>query len=319
VQRRRRGDQRRPPRRLLSCPAQRKRLAAVDGGAAAAIRASSAPRTPSELLPHTKDRLLAAEHIDQTIELLRERSFRDRQRWFLAEGLRNVVRAAERPGEIVKLVLSNRLLPAAGNKITQRLKQAGVPSVSIGADRFRTLARLPRASGIFAIVRQRWCALHHLRPRRRDLWLLVERIHSPGNLGSLLRTAEAVGATGLLIAGFEVDPYDPAVLRGSMGSLLGLRLSRTSLSSLEQWRRRHHLPVIAANPSSSQDFHTFPCPAGPLVLAVGGERRGLSGALEQLCTTQVRIPMVGAVDSLNVAVAGSLLLYEVLRQRKRPC
>jgi TrmH family RNA methyltransferase len=143
---------------------------------------------------------------------------------------------------------------------------------------------------------------------------VLEAVRSERNLGSLIRTSEAIGGDGFILVGPRIDPFDPAVVRASMGALFRQTLIRTNECSLRNWVRRHRCRVIGASPDGSAELHRFDYPR-PTILVLGEERRGLTPLQRDLCSDLVRIPMVGAVDSLNLAVAGSLLLYEVYRAR----
>jgi TrmH family RNA methyltransferase len=146
------------------------------------------------------------------------------------------------------------------------------------------------------------------------VWVVLEAIRAAGNLGSLIRTSEAVGGAGFILVGTGIDPYDSAVVRASMGALFRQQFIRTSYWSLRQWFRRHRCRVIGASPDGPAELHRFDYPR-PTILVLGEERQGLTSVQRDLCSCLVRIPMVGAADSLNLAVAGSLLLYEVYRAR----
>jgi TrmH family RNA methyltransferase len=143
---------------------------------------------------------------------------------------------------------------------------------------------------------------------------VLEAVRSEGNLGSLIRTSEAIGGAGFILVGPRIDPFDPAVVRASMGALFRQTLIRTHERSLRNWVHRHRCRVIGASPDGSADLHRFDYPR-PTILVLGEERQGLTPLQRDLCSDLVRIPMVGAADSLNLAVAGSLLLYEVYRAR----
>lgn len=132
---------------------------------------------------------------------------------------------------------------------------------------------------------------------------------------SILRTSEAVGGPGLILLGDAVDPYDPATVRASMGSLFSQRFVRTSVSEARRWKDRQPYMLVGTAPSGSIDYQAIDY-RRPTVLLMGGERKGLSGDLQALCDTTVRIPMIGHTDSLNLSVAASLLLYEVFNQRR---
>lgn len=145
---------------------------------------------------------------------------------------------------------------------------------------------------------------------------MLETVRSPGNLGTLIRTSEAVGGAGFIFIGKRIDPFDPDVVRASMGSLFTQNFVRTNLSTLDRWMQNHNCSAIGASPDGIADFHQFNYPHSTL-LFLGEERQGLTKQQQDLCQHLVKIPMVGTVDSLNLAVAGSLLMYEVYRNREQ--
>jgi TrmH family RNA methyltransferase len=155
-------------------------------------------------------------------------------------------------------------------------------------------------------------------PAPSDLWLALEHVCSPGNLGTLLRTSEAVGATGLVALGAGVDPWDPAVVRATMGALFTRRIVRAGARVLRAWARRHGVAIVGADGEGARDFREVSY-RRPVVLVLGDERKGLSPVQRAACDELVRIPMTGRTDSLNVAVAKktwrSVLLYEAYAQR----
>ena len=229
--------------------------------------------------------------------------------------MRNVVHAIESGFHIETLVYSEKLLivPIARRLVRDRCR-SGTPTLHVSPEAFRQVSTTPRASGIGAVVAQRWSPLHGASPRAGLCWVVLEAVRSAGNLGSLIRTSEAIGGAGFILVGPRIDPFAPAVVRASMGALFRQTFIRTNDRSLRNWVRRHRCRVIGASPDGSADLHRFDYPR-PTILVLGEERQGLSPLQRDLCSDLVRIPMVGAADSLNLAVAGSLLLYEVYRAR----
>lgn len=176
---------------------------------------------------------------------------------------------------------------------------------------FRALARVHEPRGIGAVVRQRWTPLADARPA--GCWVALETVQSPGNLGAIIRTGEAVGAAGLILIGDAVDPYDPACVRATMGSLFAQRLVRTSAEKLRAWAGQHGVLMAGTSPDAAVDYRAVAY-RPPVVLLMGWERRGLSAEGQSLCDVMVRIPMAGRTDSLNLAVATGVMLYEIFSQ-----
>jgi len=142
--------------------------------------------------------------------------------------------------------------------------------------------------------------------------MAVGQIRTPGNLGTLMRSAYAAGAAGFFFLGDGADAFHPQAVRASMGAIFGLPLVRTNVTNLRRWTQEHGVQVIGASPDGDVLFNRTHYGAR-VMLMIGEERRGLTAEQRTLCDQLVRIPMQDNLDSLNAAVAGSLLLYEVLR------
>jgi TrmH family RNA methyltransferase len=248
---------------------------------------------------------------------LRDRSARDASGLFFAEGVRFVHRAARTGADIRTVVVSpDTLVSPTGRALVRDFGRSGTPCVRVTPEVFRSLSILDCPQGLGAVVRQRWTRLARARPADGLCWVALHKVQNPGNLGMILRTCEAVGAAGLLLVGPDVDPFDPVTVRATMGSIFSLRLVRTNHFKFHQWAGRHRCLVVGTSPHGGADYDRVRY-RPPTVLFMGSERKGLTEDEEDLCDTMVRIPMVGRVDSLNLAVATSVMLYEVFRRRKR--
>ena len=205
----------------------------------------------------------------------------------------------------------------AQNPVVQKhvrlCRRAGVPVARVTPEQFRAVSGTERASGIGVIAHQHWTPIERVDPRRGLCWVAVSRLRSAGNLGTLLRTAEAVAAGGLIFLGNDSDPFDPNVVRASMGGLFRLQLARASVQQFAAWARCLGCTVIGTSPSAETLYTQVPVEP-PLVVLFGEERAGLSPAEQAICTHMARIPIAGHADSLNVAVAGGIMLYEVMRR-----
>lgn len=251
------------------------------------------------------------------IRSLHSRAERDRTGLFYLEGVRFVAQAVEHRAHIETLVYSPPLLlHPFGRRLVRELQGGqGVPALELAPEVLHSLALNDDPQGIAAVVRQKWEPLERVQPRRDLCWLALDTVQSPGNLGTILRTCDAVGAAGVIFVGDNVDPYDPATVRATMGALFTQRFVRTSLAQFAAWKAKQGCRVVGTSPSAATDYQAARYPA-PVVLWMGGERKGLGGEAQALCDTLVRIPMVGRSDSLNLAVATGVLLYEVFNQRR---
>ncbi|HKX32412.1 MAG TPA: RNA methyltransferase [Blastocatellia bacterium] len=245
------------------------------------------------------------------------RGDRDRHRLFFIEGVRNFVEAVDQGFSIETLLYSEKLLIAPlARKFVRRLKRAGVPFARASPEEFRSISRAERASGIAAILRQRTRTLEQIQPDQCFCWVALSHVQSPGNFGSLLRTSAAIGAAGFILLGDQIDPYEPAVVRASMGALFKQTLVRTDAERFRHWIQTHRLAVVGASPDGLVEYDQVGY-SRPTVLLLGHERSGLTDEQRSLCQHLVRIPMVPRTDSLNLAVAGSLFLYAVFRSAVR--
>jgi TrmH family RNA methyltransferase len=251
----------------------------------------------------------------KAIRDLRHRKERERSRLFFVEGIHLVAAAIELCAPIEQLVVAPELLSSRfARDLLCRQRQRGVDCLEVTAEVFESLASKEAAQGLAAVVRQRWEPLERA-PPAGGCWLALEAIHYPGNLGTILRTSDAVGAAGAILIGPTTDPYDPAAVRASMGAIFSQRLIRASLDEFAAWTRRHGCKVVGTSPAASVDYQAVAY-APPLVLLMGSEPRGLSAEGLGLCDTIVSIPMVGHNDSLNLSVAASVMLYEIFNQRR---
>jgi RNA methyltransferase, TrmH family len=250
-------------------------------------------------------------HIDR---LQSDRHHRDASGQFFVEGVRNTVCAVDAGFAVETLVTSEKLLKSRpARSIARRLERAGTPFARASPEQFRSVSRADHASGIGAVLRQRVEPLHRVAPRRGLCWVVLGSVRSPGNFGSLVRTSAAMGGAGFILLGGAVDPFEPSVVRAAMGAMFRQVFVRTGPGQLRHWARRHSLQVVGASPDAPVGCHQAGYRTPPLLL-LGDERSGLDPQQRALCHELVCIPMVDGIDSLNLAVAGSILMYEVLRR-----
>lgn len=242
-----------------------------------------------------------------------DRRYRDQHQLFFVEGVRNFVAALDGGFSVETLLYSEKLLTAPlARKFVRQLKRAGVPFARVSPEEFRSISHAEHASGIGAVLHQRIQALEKIKPDQFACWTVLSEVQSLGNVGSLLRTSAAVGAAGFILLGPHIDPYEPVVVRATMGALFKQTIVRTNIECFRHWIQAHHLAVIGASPDGVVEYDQVRY-ARPTFVLLGHERSGLTDKQRSLCQKVVRIPMVGGTDSLNLAVAGSLLLYAVYR------
>lgn len=250
----------------------------------------------------------------KAIRALRQRKEREASGSFFIEGIRLVAEAAQLGAPIERLVVAPDLLASGfARELVAAQAAAGVPLLELSAEVFAGLSQKDGPQGLGAVVRQRWEPLEGLRLDRAPGWVALDRVADPGNLGTILRTADAVGMSGVILVGPSTDPYDPAALRGSMGAVFAQRLVRCTSAELAAWKRAAGAFVVGTSDKAAADYQAVAYPQ-PLVLLMGSEREGLAPELQALCDALVSIPMRGRSDSLNLAVATGVMLYELLAQ-----
>lgn len=179
---------------------------------------------------------------------------------------------------------------------------------------FEKMAYRENPDGWLAIAPTPNWSLSGLHLRQPPLLLVAEAVEKPGNLGAMLRTADAAGVDALLMCDPATDLGNPNVIRASRGALFTVPVAQATTAETLTWLKAQHIPIVAATPSATL-LHTQANLRGPVAIAVGAEDEGLSQEFLQHADTQVRIPMVGQVNSLNVSASAALLLYEAVRQR----
>lgn len=251
--------------------------------------------------------------------LLTNRSKRSRAGEFLVQGVRPISLAAEQGWRFRALLHDGRAAPSAwATRIWE----------STDADRFVVAPELMAELGeksegtpeLLAVLELPPDDLGRI-PASPDLLVTIfDRPASPGNIGTLIRSADAFGASGLIVTGHAADPYDPRAIRASTGSIFSIPVIRAPshrevLSWAEQQRAASPPVLIVGTDEQGQAGLTDVDFGRPLILVVGNETAGLTAAWREHCDVLVRIPMVGTASSLNAATAGSILLYEAMKKR----
>ena len=234
---------------------------------------------------------------------LRERRERDREGVTILEGYRELSRALALGIRIRECFCCPELyLGENENKLIADIEHSGAEIYETTKEILIKLAYRDRPEGLIAIAEMKKKGLESMPVRKDGLYLVAETIEKPGNLGSILRSADAVGATGVIICNRQTDIFNPNVIRASTGEAL-------------EWLRRHGIRTLAATPHTDRVYTENDMTCGTAIV-VGAEQYGLSDYWMNSADVQVVIPMLGKMDSLNVATAATLLLYEAARQRK---
>lgn len=251
----------------------------------------------------------------KTLRALDRKKTRAETGLFLAEGARLIEQALNQNWQVETLVVSTSGFERDYvNALVQRATRQGARVVHVPDRLAGSIARKDNPQAVIAAIKQRELALETLDPAHPGLWIGLHQVRDPGNLGTILRTADCAGVAGVILLDQCCDPYSTESVRASMGSLFDVRLARADFEVFNTWRKGAGLNLVAASMNGSGD-HTDVDFKSPSAILMGNEQAGLPPEIETQCDTLCRIPMRGGADSLNLAQATAIMLYEGWRQR----
>lgn len=261
----------------------------------------------------------ASNPLVKRIRLLGDRKYRRRESAFVVQGVQPVWQAVEAGAEVEVLIVAPDLLRHPGAlAMVARQESAGARVARLSAELFGRIADRDAPSGLAAIVRSAPVPLDALAAGPGSVLVALHQVGNPGNLGTIIRTASAAGAGGVILIGPSADQYDPSAVKASMGALFTVPVTTvSSAAEFLSWALARGVSVVAASGRASQscwdaDFDL------PLALLLGSEGEGLPADLLAAASQRVAIPMTGTAESLNLAVAAGILLYEVRRRTGLP-
>ena len=235
---------------------------------------------------------------------LRQKKARLESGLFLVEGIHHVGECLEAGWDVESVLYASGVLTSAfAHDIITRL--SFTPQL-VTAQVMESLADKENPQGILAMVRQKKTQLKDLKTLTRAVALVSPQ--DPGNVGTILRTMDAVGADALFLLDGGVDLYHPTVVRSSMGTMFWKPIVQTSFDEFVQWARAGKYQLIGTSAHGDMDYHTL-VPQTPWVLVLGNEQKGLTPAQTNACDLTVSLPMKGRVSSLNLSVAAGVLLF----------
>jgi TrmH family RNA methyltransferase len=247
------------------------------------------------------------------IRALHLKKHRDETGLFIAEGQKLARDAVDGGWPIHALAYAAKLAgdPAIG-ALAAATKAAGGTILEVSAPVLEKISRRDNPQSVVGVFRQR------LAPEsavgRAGIWIALDRVRDPGNLGTILRTADATGVAGVALIGASCDPFALEAVRATMGSIFHVPLARLSEDALVAQAKRHGARLVGTHlTAEAVDFREADY-SQPLILAMGNEQQGLTETLTDACDQVVRIPMRGKADSLNLAVSTGLMVYEALRR-----
>lgn len=250
------------------------------------------------------------------VKSLRDKKHRRAEGLFLAEGLRILTEALE-------VGVAPRMLwhapETAGHPLLQKLVQAteaaGGEVFVTSTDILSKLSGKDNPGAVIGVYPEMLTPLAALGRASAGIWLVAERLRDPGNLGTILRTGDAVGAGGLILIDECTDPFSVEAVRASMGAIFTQTVSAARWPDFLDWLRSGPGQLVGTSLNTENDYQD-PRYEAPTFLLIGNESQGLPEAYEKECDLLVKMPMLGKADSLNAAMATAVMAYEVLNQRR---
>lgn len=246
------------------------------------------------------------------VRSLREKKGRRESGLFLAEGLRILTEgldAGHRPEMLW------RTAESAGHPLVQRLEAAASEALVTSADILSKLSGKDNPGAVLGVYREFVTPLTELDRSTAPIWLVAQAMRDPGNLGTMLRTGDAVGSGGLILIDDCADPFSVEAVRASMGAIFTQRVVKAAWPEFIAWLRQGPGQLVGTSLNTEVDYQA-PRYAAPTFILTGNESQGLPETYEAECDLLVRMPMLGRADSLNAAVATAVMAYEVLNQRR---
>ncbi len=248
------------------------------------------------------------------IRSLALKKHRDRSGTFLAEGLKLVIDAMELGWRIRTFIhaRSGERKPDVDAIAARTVAQGGLV-LEVTEKVLSAITRRDNPQMVCGVFEQSYRPLGDLRPQTGETYVALDRVRDPGNLGTIIRTADAAGAGGVVLVGESTDPFSLETVRATMGSIFAVPIARTDIDGFLDWHAGSGASLIGTHLSGAVDYRTIDYAKGPVVLLMGNEQAGLPEALADACDALALIPQAGRADSLNLAVATGIMLFEARR------
>ncbi len=233
---------------------------------------------------------------------------------FVTEGMKLVADAVEGNWPIRILVYGAKV---ANHPVVRRVAQTaharGGDVLEVSEAVLAKITRRENPQMVVGVFTQQFLPLKELRPGNGDVWVALDRVRDPGNLGTIIRTVDAVGARGIILVGETTDPFSVETVRATMGSIFAVPVAKATQDAFLAWRNGFPGLVVGTHLKGAVDYRTVDFSRGPVLLMMGNEQQGLPDALAESCDRLLRIPQAGRADSLNLAVATGVMLFEIRR------
>jgi TrmH family RNA methyltransferase len=271
-------------------------------------------RTGPRRVGQVKEVTSLSNPIIKDIKALSNKKDREESGTFMAEGLKLVIDALELGWSIRTLVYAKaaKAKPLVEQIAAKTVAHGGLV-LEVSEKVLSSVTRRDNPQMVVGIFEHRWKRLEDLRPSTDETLVALDRVRDPGNLGTIIRTADAAGASAILLVGECTDPFSLETVRATMGSVFAVPVVRCSAEEFLAWQKRSGAQVVATHLAGAVDYRTVDYRRKPTVILMGNEQSGLPDSLAKAADRTVRIPQQGRADSLNLAVATAVMLFETRR------
>lgn len=248
----------------------------------------------------------------KSIKALSQKKHRDQDGMFLVEGLKLVRDAYDNGWEIDTLIYAATTNDNVQVKeLAAKLRVAGADILQVNKKVLSSITRRDNPQMVVGVMRQNWKRAPSNIKDKSTVWIALDRVRDPGNLGTIIRTADSAGAEGIILVGETTDPFSLEATRASMGSIFNVPLVRMDEQEFLKWRISWDGMVVGTHLEGATDFRTIEYQSQPVLLLMGNEQQGLPDDLAATCDKLALIPMHGAADSLNLAIATGVMLFHM--------
>lgn len=255
-----------------------------------------------------------ANPIVKDLKALAQKKTRDETKTFMAEGLKLVIDALELGWAIRTLVYAKAAKgkPHVEQVAAKTFARGGLV-LEVSEKVMSAITRRDNPQMVVGVFEQRYTPLKDLRPGTGETYVALDRVRDPGNLGTIIRTADAAGASGVILVGDTTDPFSLETVRATMGSVFAMPVTKASVADFLRWKKEAGVKVVATHLAGAVDYRTIDYKGRPVVLLMGNEQAGIPDELAHAADALARIPQAGRADSLNLAIATGVMLFEARR------
>jgi TrmH family RNA methyltransferase len=247
------------------------------------------------------------------IKNLRDRKVRKETGLFYIEGIKPVGDALSSGWDIKSIIIAPGLLKSDfAQELIKKSEALNLEIISTDKEVFESISDKDGPQGIGAVVHCQTVTLDCVN-EMGGIWVGLDSVQDPGNLGTILRTIDSSGARGIILIGSSADPFSIEAVRSSMGAIFSVKIITTAIEKFLLWKAKSETILVGTSDKAGLDFRDARYQED-MILLMGSEQKGLNPALMDACSTMVSIPMRGKSDSLNLAVATGIILYEITAQ-----